>query len=266
MARGAGKTTNGVLTGFALKMIAVFCMVVDHATEATFMLWIPRLMRLGMGAKSLMLLKIFLRGLGRISFPLFAFLLVEGFTHTKNLRKYAASLLLFGILSECPFDLAIFQRVLEFSYQNVFFTLFIGLMTLWGLERYRGKRGPQGLVIAVGAVLCWGLRTDYGVYGLGIILSMYFFKNQPFKRFLGVAAMFFLLYVAEPLFEALSAGIPVKGLYLGAGCWLFAMALTPFVPIGLYNGKRGAAFPKYIFYAFYPAHLLLLGLYLRWFA
>ncbi|MDR1835209.1 MAG: conjugal transfer protein TraX [Fusobacteriaceae bacterium] len=254
---------RGFLSGFALKLAAVFFMVIDHATEATFQLWIPFLFRRGMNAAQMMMFKIFLRGLGRISFPLFVFLLVEGFFHTRDVKKYALSLFIFSLLSECPFDLAVFRRTLEFSYQNVFFTLFLGILTLWGLEKYKGRKTIRFLICGGSLLLAELAGIDYGPHGIALILIMYFYRDQGVKRFIASALVYFALYCGDTIYALMKGQIKgdliTEKLYLYSGFFLFVMALPAFLLIHFYNGKRGPAWNKYIFYAFYPAHLLLLA-------
>ena len=78
------------------------------------------------------------RIIGRLAFPIYAFLLVEGYSHTSNVKKYASRLFLFALISECPFDLAFYSK-LEFMHQNIFFTLFIGLVLMCLLDNKDGK-------------------------------------------------------------------------------------------------------------------------------
>jgi uncharacterized membrane protein YeaQ/YmgE (transglycosylase-associated protein family) len=131
------------ISGSTLKLIAIFTMLIDH-TAATILEKI--LMANGLSAlyqadaQAMMqfyadngvLYGIYtvMRLIGRIAFPIFCFLLVEGFLHTRNATKYAVRLALFAAISEIPFDLALFNKAWDFNHQNVFFTLLIGLLTL----------------------------------------------------------------------------------------------------------------------------------------
>ena len=140
------------ISGSTLKLIAIFTMLIDH-TGATILE--KTLMARGMSsmysgdAQAMMqfyadnglLFGIYttMRLIGRIAFPIFCFLLVEGFLHTRNVKKYAVRLALFAAISEIPFDLALFNKTLEFSHQNVFFTLLIGLLTLIGFKTLKEK-------------------------------------------------------------------------------------------------------------------------------
>lgn len=184
------------------------------------------------------------RMIGRIAFPIFCFLLIEGFQKTRNVKKYALRLGLFALVSEIPFDLAFSAKVLEFSYQNVFFTLFLGLLAvicydwIWGRQWLKNKVGNVAvklvLCIAPLAVFCIVaqlLKTDYAAIGVACITVMYAFRKS-------------------------------KAGQIAAGCVAFLWEITAplaFIPIGFYNGQRGLKL-KYVFYAFYPLHLLLIYL------
>ena len=132
------------LSGSTLKIIAVVTMLIDHIGAAI----LARMMMVnGLGgidqsdttavmqwySNNTTLFQVYqvMRSIGRIAFPIFCFLLVEGFEHTHDRKKYALRLGLFALISEIPFDLAFSSEVLEFQYQNVFFTLFIGMLTMW---------------------------------------------------------------------------------------------------------------------------------------
>ena len=108
------------LTSFQLKWIAIFSMAVDHTGALLF----PEAM--------------WMRGIGRLAFPIFAFLLTEGFFHTADLYRYLARLGVFALLSEIPYDLALSGTWWNPQRQNVFFTLFISLLLLLALERSSG--------------------------------------------------------------------------------------------------------------------------------
>lgn len=227
------------LSGSSLKLIAVITMLIDHIGAAVLArglvmgLWSPELY----GVYSAM------RIIGRVAFPIYCFLLVEGFEHTRDRKKYALRLLLFAIISEVPFDLAFKSKVLEFSYQNVFFTLFIGLITIMVIRVVEEKQEWQPwlkttAIIAIGLAgmaIAYLLKTDYDAMGVMCILALYLFRRT-------------------------------RGLQILAGCITFGSfelpALVAFIPIAFYNGKRGWNI-KYFFYVFYPLHLLVLYLICR---
>lgn len=228
------------LSGSTLKLIAIVTMLIDHIGAAVVMRF---LMSGKAGIESYMMyynLYNTLRTIGRIAFPIFCFLLIEGFEYTKDRKKYALRLLLFAAISEIPFDLAFSSSMLEFDYQNVFFTLFIGLITIIAFHAVEEKvEWNPWLRIAVmmaigfaGIMLAYFLRTDYDAKGVLCILALYLFRRQ-------------------------------RGLQILAGClafgWFELPALVAFIPIAFYNGKRGWNI-KYFFYLFYPLHLLLLYL------
>lgn len=201
------------LDGFTLKWIAMLCMLVDHVGAVFFPQYIQ------------------MRIVGRLAFPIYCFLLVEGAVHTSDIRKYEIRLFLFALLSEIPFDLAFYTRV-GFGHQNVFFTLFLGLLVV---EQYQkeGKKLYSLIIFIAAAGLAEFLHTDYGAAGIVFILLFYLMYQYTVAKQAAFAAMNFVLY-----------GISVQS-YAGLAAF----------PMLLYNGKRGASM-KYFFYLFYPAHLL----------
>lgn len=207
------------LNGFALKWIAMLTMAIDH----TGMVLFPQypVMRI----------------IGRLAFPIYCFLLVEGACHTRSRVNYALRLFLFALASELPFNLVHGGNLWYDGAQNVMFTLLLGLLAVWCLDVPRGRWRIAG---GIGALLCLllaeVLRTDYGGGGVVFILVFYVFYG---KR-LWYSVMFAL-----------------ADFYIYGGVQKFAVASL--APILLYNGKRGPSM-KYLFYVFYPAHLFVLYL------
>lgn len=187
------------------------------------------------------------RVVGRIAFPLFCFLLVQGFFYTRSRLQYALRLTLFALLSELPFDLALHQQFPCWERQNVFLTLLISFLTIWALARIKECELtvlPQGLgmsaVIALGASLAYLAGTDYSFKGVLMICALY------------------LLY---PLFQTDRTAYVCSGGALF--CWEWADRLSRITAsfslllLLLYNGEKGRSL-KWVFYLFYPLHLLLL--------
>lgn len=208
------------LNGVDLKKMAMISMLIDHIG---FLLIPP-------GG-----LYFLFRLVGRLAFPLYAFLLVEGFFHTRDLNGYKKNLLFFALISEIPFNLACNGTVFSLKYQNVFFTLFLGLCMMEVLQRVRGA-AEEVLIIAVFAVSAWILRCDYQIFGILLILLFYWYRRGtcPF---------------AAPGFLAA---------YMSLGH--FCAAALSMIPISRYNGMRGRQGNKYLYYLFYPIHLLILYL------
>lgn len=182
-----------------------------------------------------------LRGIGRIAFPIFCFLLVEGFLHTKNKKKYALRLFLFALISEIPFDIAFRNTWFSFTAQNVFFTLFFGLLMIWLLDIIRQKSFTYPLIQATGYLIiivafmgiAYQLRVDYSSIGIAAIAAIYLLRNNRLAGSLAACLLLCIFYSNE---------IPCL--------------LSVFL-IGMYNGTRGLNL-KYLFYAFYPIHLTIL--------
>ena len=172
------------------------------------------------------------RFIGRSAFPIFSFLLVEGFIHTHNRLKYGRNLLLFAFISELPWNL-INSNQLLFERQNVFFTLFLGFLSLSVLKKFRTSVKKLLVSLLLIFTAAYFLRADYGYFGVAFIIAIYVFRsNQMLMTIIGTCLL------------------PQK--------WIGGLA---FIPIAFYNGERGCIqgpLAKYAFYAFYPIHLLVL--------
>lgn len=177
--------------------------------------------------------QIWLRCLGRIAFPIFCFLIVEGFFHTRDVRRYMGRLGVFALISEIPYDLAFRGVPLEYAHQNVFFTLLIGIGMMVLLERNR-EWPVKAVILLLAMWLAVLIRSDYNFRGVLLIFVFYIFHES---RWLAVTA--------GGLWNFLYQGVIQK------------YGVLSVLPLALYNGERGRKM-KYFFYIFYPAHLLLL--------
>ena len=232
-------------SGTALKTIACITMLVDHigasCIEAGILtpgLDADTLSQDTLSAYPLYRLDMVLRFTGRLAFPIFCFLLVEGFVHTHDVKKYVRRLFLFAFISEVPFDLAFFRTPFDFSVQNVYWTLALGVLAMAGLKHFEkpdGSASWKGLLCAAGCTLAALLAcTDYNAIGVIIICALYLTRGDR-KRQCLAGAVLFLFELTAPL---------------------------AFVLVWFYNGQRGACSPllKKAFYWFYPVHLLMLAM------
>lgn len=232
-------------SGSTLKIIAMLTMFIDHI-GAAFLCHLPGFaigsnVNLWAGSPyTLYDLYKLCRNIGRIAFPIYCFLLVEGFFHTSNFKKYAFRLLLFAFLSEVPFNLAFFNKPFTFQMQNVFWTLLFGLLCISLLEKQKLTAQLKGysaniqmcnsfLIILFFVGLATLLKTDY--YGMGILLIVIFYHYRYNKK--AACTIGFFSFLWEPF------------------------CFPAFLLIPLYNGKKGIPL-KYLFYLFYPLHLLVL--------
>ena len=229
------------LSGAVLKWIAVVSMFIDHAADVGYRTWYLMLCPY---TESSYRLYTVLRGVGRIAFPIYCFLLVEGYLHTRDVRKYLLRLLAFGLVSELPFDRAFTGTWLDLYHQNVYFTLALGLLAVFLWDHLtqgdflacawwrKGAALLSAAALAYAAELC---HTDYGWIGVAVIAAMYVFRKRGWLRFIASGAALLASNVLE------------------------AASFPDFLLFRFYNGTRGRQ-PKYFFYVFYPAHLALLAL------
>lgn len=258
------------ITSFTLKIIAIISMLIDHTTVALYY-FIPTEMNYIYDIG---------RGIGRIAFPLFCFMIVEGYYHTRNKWRYLGSLILLAFISELPFDSLISGNGLrlEFNSQNVFFTLALGLLMVIlldatnkrmkaiiekqekGVNRFEAVATNviiQILIIQLMYMPMTYINSDYGSLGLDLILYIYYFEKIPGllkkinEKFEGDKVKFIFAGLAV-LFWFVLYDIKMRGIVESLG--FLAVIL-----IMLYNGKRGSyKIPKYVFYFFYPVHLTVL--------
>lgn len=201
---------------FSLKLLACVAMLIDHIGSQLY----PRIREL--------------RYIGRLAFPIYAFLLVEGFCHTRNVRKYLGRLFLFALVSEVPFDLYFHGKVFDPLHQNVFFTLLLGLMALQ-VMKLSNSLYLKAVAIAAFGGIAQMIHSDYRYIGVLMVCCFYWFRDLEFSKCNSIIIL---------------------------NCRLFSSYIQSFgslalLPISLYNGQKGPGF-KYFFYAFYPGHLLIL--------
>lgn len=230
------------MSGTVLKRIAAVTMLIDHFGAAFFYIYTSSYDGTAAFAAADMIYDV-LRIIGRTSFPLFCFLLVEGVLHTRSVWRYLSRLFVFAIVSEIPFDLAFHNRLWDMRMQNVFFTLLLGVLALtsikWGWEKscVQERAGKCFLAAGwLGAALCAGMayliKTDYDVKGVVLVVVLYFLR----------------IYAPR----LIAGGYMV--LCYGSEIWSF----PGFLLMMGYNGERGNG-SKYFFYFFYPLHLLVLA-------
>lgn len=253
------------ISSFGLKLVAILTMLIDHLTAGGVIL---------SGSSVQYMIG---RGIGRIAFPLFSFMLVEGYYHSKNRMSYLARLLALAFLSEVPFDMVFSGVYFNMGYQNVFFTLAIGLSAIMilgeidrrVLEKMKGEDNEfkkryfkflniilQLTVLVFMTSMAEILRTDYSANGVLLIVMIYFFEKfhavfqdsnkrygvQKVKNMLAAFGIFLWFFFYD-----------MKG---GGVNEMFGFPVVMLVYF--YSGKKGSyAIPQWFFYAFYPLHLFL---------
>lgn len=213
------------MSAFALKLIAIITMTIDHVGAVL----LPEYF--------------ILRIIGRVSFPIFAFLIANGYHHTKDIKKYAGRLLLFAFISQYPFS-----KAFEFAGLNIFFTLFLGLLALLAYDKIENQGAKYG-VIAVLALAAEFLSTDYGYFGVILILLFHVFRDS-------IPKMIGSIIVLNLIFSGMSAWHYRS---LNPSLFVECVSVLGLIFVTQYNGQRGRSL-KYFFYIFYPAHLMILYL------
>lgn len=243
------KSVSFEITSFGLHIMAMAIMLIDH-----------------LGATVISSAGDWMTCLGRIAFPIFAFMTVEGFFHTSSRKNYALRLLVFALISEIPFNLMMGGSFLYPMHQNVLwsFLISLGLMQLNEMAKKKGKWYLR-LLTGIGTFILGTLvgmisSVDYMHFGIWMTLTFYFLRGRKWWIFLLQAIILFFINdeVGGVAYEFMLFGNTV----FFSKQWLALLAL---VPIWLYKGKQGhhsKAF-KYFCYGFYPVHILIIGLMVR---
>lgn len=223
------------MSAFQLKLIALAAMLLDHIA-AVFPEYFP----------------FEFRAIGRLAWPIFAYLAAAGFRHSKAPENFLLRLLTFAIISEIPYDLAFSPSINFVANSNIFYTLFLGGAAIFLYKKYSDKFSQTtAYVVAIfpTALLAEILTADYGGPGVLFVFAMYAIQPKiPRLIAMGVFGLSRFL----PLVAARFSGVPRE-------YWIMLPAVLATVPlIAAYNGKRGIN-AKWLFYAAYPAHLAVLA-------
>lgn len=230
------------LSGDNLKIIAAIVMFIDHASFCILHYYMS-ICYMDITPEAYTRLNNLYevgRGIGRTAFPIFCFLLVEGFIRTSNVRKHAIRLFVFALISEVPFDLAHFRVPFDWSHQNVMLELFLGFMLLilikYIQEELTGlSEGLRWLCICCSVVAACEIATltklDYNLFGILLISVLYLLRDCNPLNYIGGAAV-----ISREKYAPIA-----------------------FVLLYFYDSTKKPKL-KYFFYLFYPAHLLLIYL------
>ena len=220
-----------------LKQVALITMFIDHIGAGIFE-HSPALMN------RYAFIDLLIRLIGRLAFPIFCFLITEGYEHTRSRKKYALNLLVFALISELPFDFLFEYKMVSWENQNVYFTLLFGLITICGMGLIEKKEYKYGLaaeipILAIGATVAEFCYTDYG--GWGVLLIGILFLTRKNRALQCWTSVIFIL--TSPFFMDMSK-LEMAGAF-------------SFILIGRYNGVRKRKGNKYLFYSLYPIHISL---------
>lgn len=233
------------ITSFSLHIMAMIFMLCDH-------LW-----------GTIVQGNDWLTCIGRLTFPIYAFMIVEGYFRTKNLKKYVGRLLIFAILSEIPFNLAMGSRLFYPIHQNVLWSFLISIGLIHWNEKVKVKKLWKRILVGFASILIGsivGIITfvDYYHAGILMVLVFYFFRHKKWWCYLG--QFICMWYINCDMLGGLQYEMNVLSQTYFISRQGFA--LLALIPIWFYKGKQGyhSKTLQFIYYAFYPVHLLILGI------
>lgn len=243
------------MTAFTLKIIALTTMIIDHIGVA-----FPEFFGFESGGTNIF------RVIGRVAFPVFVYLVAEGFRHTKSPAKFLVRLGVFAIISEPVFDLFFGNGISFLQNTNIFYTLLLGGAAIAAYKRIKDFLESEAVAEAINMLapvmallpvigfmlLAEMLTSDYGAYGVLFIVSMYVINHVKFR--LAAMALFCIwqhIFIVKAILLGFFVHIPTLQLLM------IPATLIPVALIAFYNGKRGKNL-KWFFYFAYPVHLAAL--------
>lgn len=248
------------MTQLSLKLVALLSMLMDHLAKV---LLSTGIFSDALGVSMDLYLRTMMIAVGRLAFPIFAWFTAEGCKKTKDPKKYLLRMLIFAILSEIPFRLCFYGRVASFTTSNVLFTFLFAACAIFAAQWLQTKRIPYPFAVMVPSVaamvICWVQYTDYNAWGCALVLLLYYMPNEK-GRLLALGSWI-------TLFQLIWKGSNGGTLTWISGNdynlllqWVVEMLAVLF--LAAYNGEKGSDKPwaKWLFYVFYPVHLLLLYL------
>lgn len=235
------------INSLALHIVAMIFMFIDHAwaTVISGNMW--------------------MNFVGRLAFPIFAFMTAEGFFHTHNFKKYLKRLFILAILSEIPFNLMMNGSITDVFHQNVIWTFIISLLCLKWLDSVRNKDQNNALKVLkyigisfLGFLIGTITMVDYSGTGVLTVILFYFFHGRGWKNKL--VQLFGMYIINFILIQNMDLPLQILGhefFFPTQGFAIFSLIF-----IWLYNGKQGPhnKYIQYFCYAFYPLHILILSL------
>ena len=201
--------------------------------------------------------------IGRLAFPMFAFMIAEGYSHTSNVWKYLKRLLIMAVISEIPFNLMYSSTVLYPFHQNVMWTLSLGLLLIHFIETVR-KKGKIWLTVPAVVFSCiFGWLMGYiamcDYYGAGVLMVIVFYLFREKKWWCLIGQILCLWYINVEMLGGLYYPVQIFGTTVEIVQQ--SLALLSLVFIWIYNGKKGynANWFRTFCYAFYPLHMLVIA-------
>lgn len=252
-----------------LKIIAICSMFLDHGMKLFAYPIKGMLYGVTQHIAVTEILFLLLIGFGRVAFLLFGFQIAEGVRYTHDIQRYWKRLAIFALVSEIPYQMMVSsiqtgEILVHFRLQNVFVTLLLGAVAC-GLFRQMMQQGRvqmAGLAVFVCVAVAFLLHTDYG--GMGVLYIFLCYLAPKKSVWYGILLLYGIWFPLEYLSMVLTGQIPLYMTMLSVGVY-FANAMLAWAIIKHYHGEQGKRINPYLFYVFYPLHILvLLGLQMRY--
>ena len=249
------------MTQFSLKLIALLCMLCDHFSKVVLTTGVFSSV---LGLENHFWLRTMLTVVGRIALPIFAWFTAEACHKTKNPKKYLLRLAIFSIVSEVPFQLCFYAatpNALSLGCHNVIFTMLLGAAGILFGQYLLQKRVPAIAAVCIPAMIAialgYMLHTDYNAWGVALIIGLYYLKDQK-SRLIFLACW---ITVFQLIWHGWNGEVLVwlsrENDYRLILQWIGGLFSLGF--LATYNRQKGRSC-KWLFYVFYPVHLLILYL------